>query len=151
MACCKTDTDSFVENINEGPMAELWKTGWITLGFAILPDDFMTQMVFVSRSMNLCTGVNSLLGSKIKQVLTLTSDCYSINALMNDTSIYLNVIETRQPTKTEGHWIVHLRFQMIGRKVSSKHCHFYSFYFIILIVISLKSIFKTIFKTDHTS
>ena len=46
---------------------------------------------------------------------------------------------------TEIRWIVHLRFQKIGRKVSSKLCQIYSFYLIILVVISLNSSFQTIF------
>ena len=34
---------------------------------------------------------------------------------------------------TEVQWIVHLRFQLIERKVSLKLCHFYSFYLTIII------------------
>ena len=48
-------------------------------------------------------------------------------------------------SRTEIRWIVHLRFQKIGRKVSLKLCQIYSFYLIILVVISLNSSFQTIF------
>ena len=51
---------------------------------------------------------------------------------------------------TEVCWIVHLRFQVIERKVSSK-LYFLSFWLCNLVVISLNLLFQTFFKTDLTS